>query len=497
LLRASLVELEAIVDRAGIAPVIEARLAVGGRPRQLCVRSLIIGMLLAQADDRPGHLVRVHRALVALGVPDQRRLGVVVDWRRGPHTLTYRQVERTFGLVVDALGEPAHHGSPTAVLSAVVDALMEASIPPAYKHASTALAVDWTDHETWALAPRTGATGFDPDASWGRRASHAIGVKDELFYGYYPQAATMVAEEGGPPVPELARRFCVTSCHVDPPRALVGVLGAMVAGGIGLGDVLADSGYAHRDAIAWALPLRRLGAALVTDLHPHDRGPKGTHAGATIANGNLYCPGTPERLLTQAPLARRASPGDTAAHDIATAEAARYKLTRRSAPDADGYQRVTCPALSGKLRCALRPASMTLGLDRPQVLVPPEHPPPCCTQASVTVGPEVAAKTAQKHDYPGPAWRRSYARRSGAERTFSTLKDAASTDTTRGWCRVTGLGAITLFLTCAMVVRNARILDAFEARQAEDARRQALGQPPKIRRRRRRTLDDLVSVTPP
>ncbi len=40
----------------------------------------------------------------------------------------------------------------------------------------------------------------------------------------------------------------------------------MPGDGIPLGDVLADSGYAHRDADAWALPLRAVGAALVQDL---------------------------------------------------------------------------------------------------------------------------------------------------------------------------------------------------------------------------------------
>jgi hypothetical protein len=40
--------------------------------------------------------------------------------------------------------------------------------------------------------------------------------------------------------------------------------------GTPLGDVLADSGYAHRDATAWAIPLRAAGASLVQDLHPHD-----------------------------------------------------------------------------------------------------------------------------------------------------------------------------------------------------------------------------------
>ena len=67
----------------------------------------------------------------------------------------------------------------------------------------------------------------------------------------------------------------------------------MPAAGIPLGDILADSGYAHRDAAAWAIPLRAAGAQLIQDLHPHDRGPQGTHHGAIIANGNLYCPATP------------------------------------------------------------------------------------------------------------------------------------------------------------------------------------------------------------
>jgi hypothetical protein len=60
---------------------------------------------------------------------------------------------------------------------------------------------------------------------------------------------------------------------------------------------LADSGYAYRVPETWALPLRQLGANLIVDLHPNDRGPNGTHMGATCANGRLYCPATPRPLL--------------------------------------------------------------------------------------------------------------------------------------------------------------------------------------------------------
>jgi hypothetical protein len=43
--------------------------------------------------------------------------------------------------------------------------------------------------------------------------------------------------------------------------------------GIPLGDILDDSGYAHRDAGAWAIPLRAAGAQLVQDCCPAFRMP--------------------------------------------------------------------------------------------------------------------------------------------------------------------------------------------------------------------------------
>ncbi len=73
---------------------------------------------------------------------------------------------------------------------------------------------------------------------------------------------------------------------------------------------------------------------------------------------------------------------------------------------------------------------------------------------------------------PRPAsHRQSYARRTGAERTFSTTKDPATNrhrprqipahrpdPDQRSW------------LTCLLAVRNQRILAAWDARQADDAR---------------------------
>ena len=139
---------------------------------------------------------------------------------------------------------------------------------------------------------------------------------------------------------------------------------------------------------------------------------------------------------------------------------------------------------------------MTLDRDRPEILQPPEHPQACCTQQTITVPPGVGAKTAQKHDYPSAAWRRSYARRSAAERGFATAKDPASNNIARGWCRLMGLTSLMLFTTALLVVRNQRILTAWNTRQEENQRRAARGLPPKTRKRRRKTLAGLAAGPP-
>ena len=489
---------EEIIDASGIAPRIEALLPTGVRHRQLRVRTLLAGMMLTQAGHRPAHLTRVRDALIALPEPEQVRLGVLEDWKDGPHLLTYRQTERTFGLVAGALGDGHPGGLPSARLQRICDDLLEASIPEQFKDASASLAVDWTDLESFSRPPPArGGPCADPEASWGHRKNNLLRSQDELFYGYYLSAGVMMPEENGPAVPELARRATLSSCRHDPVRAFAPVLTAMPGQGIPLGDILDDSGYAHRDAGTWAIPLRASGAALVQDLHPHDRGPKGTHDGAVIANGNLYCPQTPRPLLDLGPLARTATREQAADHDRKTAELARYKLGRLTSDDQDGYHRVQCPAAMGKIRCPLRPASMTLDRDHPEILQPPRHPQACCAQQTITVPPAVLAKTAQKHDCPSAAWRRSYSRRTGAERGFATAKDPATNDISRGWCRLMGLAPLLLFTAALLIVRNQRILHAWNARQEENQRRVAKGLPPKTRRRRRTTLTVLAATRPP
>ena len=87
-------------------------------------------------------------------------------------------------------------------------------------------------------------------------------------------------------------------------------------------------------------------------------------------------------------------------------------------------------------------------------------------------------------------------RHTGAERGFATIKDPAASDIARGWCRLMSLAPLMLFTTTLLIVRNQRILAAWDIRQQENARRAAKGLPPKTRRRRRKTLAMLTSTPP-
>jgi hypothetical protein len=223
----------------------------------------------------------------------------------------------------------------------------------------------------------------------------------------------------------------------------------------------------------------------VQDLHPHDRGPRGTHQGAIIGNGCLYSPATPAPLLQLVALPPAATPAEAAAHDQQTAELSRCKLGLHAAADADGYRRHACPAAAGKVRCPLRPASMKLTRDQPEILAPPAHPPACCTQQTITAGPQAAEKTRQKHDYPSAGWRTSYQRRTAAERLNARIKDAAVNTIDRGWIRLMGQTPLMPWLTCPTAVRNQRTLAAYQARQQPNQLRAAAALPPRTRKRRR------------
>ena len=177
-----LARIEALLDEPDLAVAIgalEAALPIGVRPRQLSVRTLLVGMLGTLAEGHQNaHLSSVHAVLVGLGEEDQERLSVRVEWKGGAHTLTYRQVEYTIHVLERALSKDTPEGAPSPRLQAFCDRLLEASIPLVYKDATGAYAIDWTDAESFSRPPSE-ADGpcADPEAHFGHRRGDGPGQR--------------------------------------------------------------------------------------------------------------------------------------------------------------------------------------------------------------------------------------------------------------------------------------------------------------------------------
>jgi hypothetical protein len=148
-------------------------------------------------------------------------------------------------------------------------------------------------------------------------------------------------------------------------------------------------------------------------------------------------------------------------------------LERQSPQSFERVSERSCPAVAGKLRCPLVEASLNLSFTYPSISNPPGIPPRCCRQRSITVPPNVNDKTRQKHPYPSPVHRRSYARRTAAERAYVRLADPAGEGVRRGWCRLFGTAKNALMYSLAAVAHNLRILESrereVEARRATQA----------------------------
>ena len=346
----------------------------------------------------------------------------------------------------------------------------------------------WTG-QTWSPSPgprRSGTSDCaDPEASWGHRKNNLLRSQDELFYGYYLSAGIMMREENGPAVPELARRATVSSCRHDPVRAFVPVLTAMPAAGIPLGDILDDSGYAHRDAGAWALPLRAAGAQLVQDLHPHDRGPKGTHDGAIIATATCTARSTPApaagtraaRPHRHQGAGRGPRPQDRRAGPLQARpphRRRRRRLPPRAVPRRHGQDPLPAAASvddagPGPARDPPPPGAP------PGLLRPADHHRPARTcsprpRRNTTTRPRPGAAPTPAAPAPNAA--------SPPPRT------PPPTTSARGWCRLMGLAPLMLFTTTLLVARNQRILTAWNTRQEENA---SAAPPPGLPPRTRRT----------
>ena len=129
--------------------------------------------------------------------------------------------------------------------------------------------------------------------------------------------------------------------------------------------------------------------------------------GAILVEGTWYCPALPGPLITATTgLRDHAITRDL--YDQQITARGPYQLKRKDGPDADGYQRLSCPAAGTHpgLICPLRQASLSPRDGRAKVLQPPPEPPRICRQTAITIAPDIGARYRQDLPYGSPAWHR-------------------------------------------------------------------------------------------
>ena len=467
-------EAVAWVDRSGVAREIEALLRPTrrGRPRQLSVRTMLVGLKLSVDTAKTACLTDVYQLLTeSLSQSAQLELDVI-DRRTGA-VITIHQVRRLLSAIQAKLDPSPHtastldtaqRGDRERALQNLLDKMLAASMPAAADHTG-GYAVDGTGTWSWAKGKRRNEPAFDPDAAWGVK-THKSG-RTEAYFGYELHAVVRVNPIGadGGATPCLAERIAVVPASTNCTYPVLAALERMQDDGLTVTEVMADRGYSYK--LNWSPNLLALGIDPVADLHATQYGSRGTHEGARIVAGTPHCPAMPIAFdtikrpdrLTDSPALREFLEG------IERRE--QWALRRVAGPDTTGKERYECPARAGKLRCLLHQPSMAMSLATPTVQKPPpvDEAPKCCRQRTITLPGDIDAKSRQRHYWGSPTWIKAFSRRSRVEGWFGNLKNDSTEALNRGAFRVVGICKTSIMLTIYAAATNLRLLRAWSRRQ--------------------------------
>jgi len=494
-----------LTDRSGQAPVIEAALAHRtGRPRPLPVRAVLTALVCLALDDRPLFLTEVTRLLFCQLPPASRRLLSVPGTAatESAFKAAYRRVRYCFHQILSiadpsalpknrrltedelkARTRPMTPDQATAArarLEALVNALLEASISVLDEDERAAsgggTALDATPVPLFSRGPsrRTGLSASDPDGGWYvREGDHREREDDKgkplrkLAWALEATIATMARPPGAPPAtPNLAIGLAMARPGEDPGGTGARVLASAAARGHKTGWLGYDRAYTQALPERFHLPARALGYHPVMDYRDDQLGIQANRQGALLVEGTWYCPALPGPLITATTRLRdHAITRDLYGQQI-TARAC-YQLKRKDGPDADGYQRLSCPA-TGKhprLICPLRQASLTPRDGRAKVLQPPPEPPRICRQTAITIAPDTGARYRQDLPYGSLAWHKTYATlRNTIEGLNGLVKDTAHEALAQpARRRVRGIAAQSIFTALLLIAANIRKIRAWRA----------------------------------
>ncbi len=461
-----------VIDGSGVVPYIEDAIATSrhrsGRPRELSIRALLVGLLLCSHHGSL-HLADLRRLLNGLPAHAKKQLGI-----SRTNAVTRRQVEGVFAVVTSTLEAQGVEG-----LDHFCDRILAVAQPA--NPTSRSIAIDATSIESWGTRRRVAGvwTATDPDARW-RKKDKANPWKRPIF-GYDLTLAVSVPEVDGAGVALTATAMRFRPALTAPVATALEVAtqAALLQGG--LGDVLVDREYTKRlDGTDFLQPIRALGGDPVFDLMPNQVGSSGTIKGALIIDGAPFSPATPPGLHIIAPPPVNATVQELSSYQDAIERRARWAMDPHGRRRANGDQDFKCPAQTGKLRCPLVANSLALMMDRPTAMNRPQDPAPgtvCAKKHTRFDAAEIPL--AQRDLYGSRAWRGSYMRRSRVEGFFGVLKNEACENVKRGTIRVRGLFKTGLLVAMSVVSANLRLIDSFASKPASPPKRRR-GRPRKV-----------------
>jgi hypothetical protein len=502
-----------LIGRSGKAPVIEAALAhATGRPRPLPVRAVLAALVCLALEDRPLFLTDATRLLFCqLSEASRRLLGVpgTVSGDRA-FLAAYRRVRYCFGAICSAMDPsglpknrrlseqdltvrtrkltPAQIQAARGRLEAFINSLIEASISVLTDEeraaSSGCTGLDATPVPLFSRGPsrRAGLCASDPDGGWYvREGDHREREDDKgkplrkICWALEATIATMARPPGAAPAhPNLAAGLALTRPGEDPGGTGARVLASLAARGHKPGPLGFDRAYTQALPGRFHLPARALGYQPVMDYRADQLGIQANTGGAILVEGTWYCPALPEPLTT-ATTRLRDHAISRELYDQQIAARAPYQLKHKDGPDADGYQRLSCPALGHHpgLICPLRQTSLTPRDGRAKVLQPPPEPPRTCTQTAITIAPDTGARYRQDLPYGSPAWHRSYATlRNTIEGLNGLIKDPAHEALAQpARRRVRGIAAQSIFTALLLMAANIRKIRAWRALTTRDKAR--------------------------
>jgi hypothetical protein len=519
----------ALTGRSGKALVIEAALAhATGRPRPLPARAVLTALLCLALDDRPLFLTEATRLLFGqLSDASRALLGITgTAATQQAFLAAYRRVRYCFHQILkvadpSALPKnrrlteddlkararpmtPAQAEAARGRLEALVNALLEASITVLTDDERAAFdgctGLDATAVPLFSRGPsrRAGLCASDPDGGWYvREGDHREREDDKgkplrkICWALEATIATTARPPGAPPAtPNLAIGLAMTRPGEDPGGTGARVLASAAARGHKTGWLGYDRACTQALPERFHLPARALGYSPVMDYRGDQLGIQANSQGALLVEGSWYCPALPEPLITATTRLRDHAITRELYDQQITARAA-YQLKRKDGPDADGYQRLSCPATGAHpgLMCPLRQASLSPRDGRPKVFQPPPEPPRTCTQTAITIAPDAGARYRQDLPCGSPAWHARYATlRNTIEGLNGYAKDPAHQALAQpARRRVRGIAAQSIFTALLLIAANIRKIRAWRALTADDKARVT-----RRARRRRASLRDYL-----